>query len=127
VEFVSILFCVMEEFRERGDSDHDAIEDGSLCSVSCYRFKKIDGLTADIVRAERAQLLKKNKEQLKKEARDLNVKVNFRVNGASHVAPKEVIVARLLEKKMQLYPTSVGTHQVEDKRAMSRITVTSFI
>jgi hypothetical protein len=45
------------------------------------------------------QLLKKNKEQLKKEARDANVKVNFRVNGASHDAPKEVIVARLLKKK----------------------------
>jgi hypothetical protein len=40
--------------------------------------------------------MKKNKEQLKKEAQELNVKVNCRVNRASPDAPKEVIVAKML-------------------------------
>ena len=49
--------------------------------------------------------MQKSKEQLKKEARKLNVKVNYRVNGAPRDAPKEVIVSKLLEKKlMQLHP-----------------------
>jgi hypothetical protein len=118
-------FCVAEACREIADADPAAIEDGSsLCSVSCYRFKKIEGLTADMVKAERAQLLQKNKEALKKEARDKNIKVNFRVNGASRDAPKEVIVARLLKKKiLELYPSLGATQQqVEDERAANKIT-----
>ncbi len=118
-------FCVAEACREIADADPAAIEDGSsLCSVSCYHFKKIEGLTADMVKAERAQLLQKNKEALKKEARDKNVKVNFRVNGASRDAPKEVIVARLLKKKnLELYPSLAATQQqVEDERATNKIT-----
>jgi hypothetical protein len=52
--------------------------------------------------------VQKNKEQLKKEARELNVKVNYRVNEAPRDAPKEVIVSKLLEKEkklMQLHPS----------------------
>jgi hypothetical protein len=67
------------------------------------------------VKAEQAQLLKKNKVQLKKEARDLNVKVNFHVNGASYDAPKEVIA-------VQLYPAVASMQQVEDEGAINRIT-----
>jgi len=43
-------------------------------------------------------LLQANKEQLKKEAREGNVKVNCQVNGVSHDASKEVITACLLKK-----------------------------
>ncbi len=82
-------FCVTEAFREIGDADPNAIEDCSLCLVSCYHFRKIDGLIADVVKAEHAQLFKKNKEQLKTEARDLHVKVNCQVNEASHDAPRK--------------------------------------
>jgi hypothetical protein len=45
-------FCATEAFREIGDADHDSIEDGSLCLVSCYHFRKNDGLTADVVMTE---------------------------------------------------------------------------
>ncbi len=49
--------------------------------------------------------MKKNKDQLKKVARESNVKVNCRVNGVSRDASKEVIVASLLEKRiLQLHP-----------------------
>ena len=71
--------------------DSDAVEGSILFSNSCFRFSNIDGLTSDTIKAEHALLLKKNKEQLKKDARELNVKVNCQVNGASHDAPKEVI------------------------------------
>jgi hypothetical protein len=37
-----------------------------MCSVSCFHFSKIEGLTADIIKAERAELLKKKKETLMK-------------------------------------------------------------
>jgi hypothetical protein len=67
--------------------------------MSCFCFSNIDGLTSDTIKAEHALLLKRNKEQLKKDARKLNVKVNCRVNGASLDASKEVVVVRLLEKK----------------------------
>jgi hypothetical protein len=40
--------------------------------------------------------MKKNKEQQKKESRELNVKVHCMANGACCNAPKEVIVAKLL-------------------------------
>jgi hypothetical protein len=51
-------------------------------------------------------LAKKNKEQLKKEAREYNIKVNCQANGVSHDASKEIIVARELEKRiLQLYPS----------------------
>ena len=70
-----------------------------MCSVSCFRFSKLEAITSDVVKTQRAELLKKNKEQLKKEARELNIKVNCRVNGASRDASKEVMVARVLEKK----------------------------
>ncbi len=49
--------------------------------------------------------MKRNKESMKKEARESNVKVNCRVNGSSQAASKEAIVACLLEKNiMKLYP-----------------------
>ncbi len=71
--------------------------------MACYRFSKIEGLTAEVVKGERAVLVQKSKEQLKMDARDLNVKVNCQINGTSRDAPKEVIVARILEKKSYSY------------------------
>jgi S-methylmethionine-dependent homocysteine/selenocysteine methylase len=91
--------CAGEAFQEISDVDNDAREGIVLCSVSCFRFSKIEAVTSEVVKTQRAELLKKNKEQLKKEVRELNVKVNCRVNGASRDASKEVIVARVLEKK----------------------------
>ncbi len=68
--------------------------------MACYRFRKADALTSEVVKVERAPLMKRNKDQLRKEGRKLNFKVNCCVNGASHDVPKEIIVAQLLEKKM---------------------------
>ncbi len=67
------------------DTDPDATK-GTLCSTTYYRFNKIEGLTAKVVQGERAVLNQMNKEQLKKDAQDLNVKVNCWINGASHNA-----------------------------------------
>jgi hypothetical protein len=91
--------CADEAFREISSVDNDASKGIFLCSVSCFRFSKIEAVTSEVVKTQRAELLKKNKEQLKKEVRELNVKVNCRVNGASRDASKEVIVVRVLEKK----------------------------
>jgi len=118
-------FCAAEAHREISAADPNVLEGTILCSVSCFRFSGIDGLTADAVKAERGALLQKNKEQLKKEAREFNVKVNYRVNGASRDAPKEIIVARLLEKKMlQLHPSLAATEvQPEASVATNKITI----
>ncbi len=61
--------------------------------MACYHFSKIEGLTAEVVQGEWAVLVQKNKDKLKKDAWDLNVKVNCQINGISCDAPKEVIVA----------------------------------
>jgi hypothetical protein len=66
--------------------------------------------------------MKKNKEQLKKEAREFNIKVNNRVNGASHDLPKEVIVARILEKKMRALCPSLEVPQ-DEVVTVSRVTI----
>jgi hypothetical protein len=50
-----------------------------------------------MVTNERQQVRKKNKDSLKKEAREMNVKVNCWVNGSSCDAPKELIVSLLFE------------------------------
>ncbi len=56
--------------------------------------------------------LQKNKGQLKKDAKDLNMKVKCHINCASYDAPKEVIVAHLLEKKLlQLQPSLAATQE----------------
>jgi hypothetical protein len=68
-------FCA-EAFREISDVDSDAVEGSILCSISCFRFSNIDGLTTDTIKAERALLVKKNTDKLKKDARELNVKIN---------------------------------------------------
>ncbi len=60
--------CAAEEFQEALAADPDADESFTICSVSCLRFSKIEGLTVDVIKAEQAELLKKNKENLKKEA-----------------------------------------------------------
>jgi hypothetical protein len=62
---------------------------------------------------------------LKKDAQDLSVKVNCRINGASRDAPKEVIVARLLEKKMlQLHPSLAATQEQNEAVSVSnKITI----
>jgi hypothetical protein len=73
-------------------------DDKPLCSLSCYLFTLIDGLKPDTVTTERVALTKKDKEQLKKEARDCQVKVNCKVNGVSRDALKQVIIASLLKK-----------------------------
>ncbi len=44
--------------------------------------------------------MKKNKESLKKDARELNMKVNFWVNGSSCDVPKELIVFCELERQI---------------------------
>jgi hypothetical protein len=98
-------FCAAETIREIKAANAAIMDDKSLCSLSCYRFSLINGLTPDIVTTERVELVKKNKDQLKKVARESNVKVNCRVNGVSCDASKEVIVASLLEKRiLQLHP-----------------------
>ena len=81
--------CAAEAFREVSEADSDVINGNTICSVSCFRFSKVEGLTADIIKAEQAELLKRNKDSLKKAARELNVKVNCHVNGASRDDPKE--------------------------------------
>ncbi len=93
-------FCIAEANREIADVDGNAKENSNLCSVTCYRFSMIDGLTSEAVKLEGALLAQKNKEQLKKEARELQIKVNCRVNGSSRDASKELIKARSLEKKI---------------------------
>jgi hypothetical protein len=115
-------FCVAEVNREMEAAGAEVIEGDNLCSVSCYRFRKADALTPEVVKAERTLLMKKNKEQLKKEGRELNIKVNCRVNGASRDAPKEVIVARLLEKKMLALCPSLEVAQ-EVIATASRVTI----
>jgi len=35
-----------------------------MCSVSCFWFSEIEGLTTDIIKAEQAELVKKNKESI---------------------------------------------------------------
>ncbi len=108
-------FCAAEAFREISDVDSDAVEGSMLCSMSCFCFSNIDSLTSDTIKTEYSLLLKRNKEQLKKDARELNVKVNCRVNGASLDASKEVIVARLFKKKIvQLYPSLVPGPELPD-------------
>jgi hypothetical protein len=90
--------------------------------MSCYRFRKADALTPEVVKAEHTLLMKKNKEQLKKEGRELNIKVNCRVNGASCDALKEIIVTRLLEKKMLALCPSLEVVQ-EVIATASRVTI----
>jgi hypothetical protein len=81
-------------------SNATIIDDKPLCSLSCNSFTLIDGLTPDTVTTERVALTKKNKEQLKKEARDCQIKVDCQVNGVSRDASKEVIIALLMGKKI---------------------------
>jgi hypothetical protein len=41
------------------------------------------------VKTQQAELLKKNKERLKKEAQELNVKVNYHANGRLMLHPRK--------------------------------------
>ncbi len=111
-------FCIAETAREIEGTNSEFMNDKPLCSLSCYRFTLIEGLTPDTVTSERLALGEKNQEQLKKEAREYNTKVNCRVNGVSRDASKEVIIARLVEKKiLQLHPslaTSLSNTQEEE-------------
>jgi hypothetical protein len=93
-------FCIAKAHREIAEVDSNAKENSNICSVTCYPFSMIYGLTSEAVKSERALLAQKNKEQLKKEARERQIKVNCRVNGTSRDASKELITAHLLEKKM---------------------------
>ncbi len=60
--------------------DSDAINNNILCSVTCYHFSKTGGLTPETIKSEFVQ---KNKEQLKKEVKELNIKLNCWINGTS--------------------------------------------
>ena len=42
-------------------ADSDAVEGNTMYSVSYFQFSKIEGLTFDIIKAEQAELIKKNK------------------------------------------------------------------
>ncbi len=44
--------CVAEAFQEALAADPDADEGFTICSVSCLRFSKIEGLTVDVIKAE---------------------------------------------------------------------------
>jgi hypothetical protein len=114
-------FCIAELNGEIEAAGAEVIERDNLCSVACYHFCKADALTPE-VKAECALLMKKNKEQLKKEGRELNVKVNCRINSASHDAPKDVMVAWLLEKKMLALCPSLEVAQ-EVIATASRVTI----
>jgi hypothetical protein len=72
--------CIAEAVREIEETNSKFMDDKPLCSLSCYRFTLIEGLTPDTITRERVALAKKSKEQLKKEARECNIKVNCRVN-----------------------------------------------
>ncbi len=43
--------------------------------VSCFHYSKVDGLTTDTIKFEQALLITRNKEQLKKEAQELNTEL----------------------------------------------------
>jgi hypothetical protein len=43
-------FCVAETVREIKAVNATVMDDKSLCSLSCYRFSSIDGLTPNITR-----------------------------------------------------------------------------
>jgi hypothetical protein len=49
-------------------ADSDVVKGNTIFSVPCFRFSKFEGLTADIIQTERAELLKKIKDTLKKAA-----------------------------------------------------------
>ena len=51
--------CAGEAFQEISDVDNDAREGIVLCSVSCFRFSKIEAVTSEVVKTQRAELLKK--------------------------------------------------------------------
>jgi hypothetical protein len=77
-------FCIAENNRKIGGVDSDAVDSIILCSVTCFHFRKMYGLTAKIIiKSELALLVQKNIEQLKKGARELNIKVNCQINGTS--------------------------------------------
>jgi len=45
-------FCAAETIREIKAANAAIMDDKSLCSLSCYRFSSINGLTPDIVTTE---------------------------------------------------------------------------
>ncbi len=69
-------FCAAETSREIKATDAVVMDDKPLCSVTCYHYSLIDGLSPNTVTSKRVALAKKNKEQLKKEARECSIKVN---------------------------------------------------
>ncbi len=99
-------FCLVDAQRSIEAANPDIYAAAcQLCSITCFCFSKILELTPHILSHELEQPMKRNKESLKKEEQELNVKVNFQVNGSSHDASKETIISCLLEKSiMQLYP-----------------------
>jgi hypothetical protein len=117
-------FCVAETVREIKSADAMVMDDKPLSSLTCYCFTLIDGLTPNTVTSKQVASAKKNKEQLKKEARECSVKVNCQVNSVSLDASKEVIVACFLEKIiLQLHPLLATSLPVEEVVTTSKFTL----
>jgi hypothetical protein len=57
LRYVLHSFCIAKANREIADVDGNAKENSNLCSVTCYRFSTIDGLTSEAVKSERALLV----------------------------------------------------------------------
>jgi hypothetical protein len=71
--------------------------------------------------------MKKNKESLNKEARELNVKVNCWVNGSSCNVLKELTVSCLLEKIIfALYPTPAVEAGIKSPKQVELASTISF-
>jgi len=51
--------CAGEAFREISGVDDDASKGIVLCSVSCFRFSKIEAVTSEIVKTQQAAPPKK--------------------------------------------------------------------
>jgi hypothetical protein len=70
-------FCVAETVQENEAMNATVMDDKPLCYLPCYCFTLIDGLTPNTVTSKQVALAKKSKEQLKKEVREFNIKVNY--------------------------------------------------
>ncbi len=116
-------FCVAETVSKIKLADAMVMDDKPICSLSCYHFSLIDGLAQNTVTSEQVALEKKNKEQVKKEARECSVKVNCQVNGVRHDASKEVIVACLLEKRILQHPSLATSLPAEEVVTTSKLTI----
>lgn len=69
------------------------------CSVQCIRYDNDDSIDNNAVKAKRETLMASNKNDLRKLARSLGVKISYRLPGqGSKDLSKEGIIARVMEK-----------------------------